>query len=44
MKEHISSDLLALKSFLLSGMKVTVTEEKVMYTVFHYAAPYYPDY
>ncbi|XP_056390960.1 leucine-rich repeat-containing protein 43 isoform X2 [Hyla sarda] len=28
--EHTSSDLLALKSFLLSGMKVTVTEEKIL--------------
>ncbi|XP_075710821.1 leucine-rich repeat-containing protein 43 [Rhinoderma darwinii] len=30
MKEHTSSELMAVKSFLLSGMKVTVTEEKTL--------------
>ncbi|XP_044146405.1 leucine-rich repeat-containing protein 43 isoform X2 [Bufo gargarizans] len=29
-KEHTSTDLLALKSFLLSGMKVIVREEKIL--------------
>ncbi|XP_071999870.1 leucine-rich repeat-containing protein 43 isoform X2 [Engystomops pustulosus] len=29
-KEHVSSDLLALKSFLVAGMKVTVKEEKTL--------------
>ncbi|KAM3936702.1 leucine-rich repeat-containing protein 43 [Leptodactylus fuscus] len=29
-KEHTSTDLLALKCFFLSGMKVTVTEEKTL--------------
>ncbi|XP_069816983.1 leucine-rich repeat-containing protein 43 isoform X2 [Dendropsophus ebraccatus] len=29
-REHTAADLLALKSFLLSGMKVSVTEEKIL--------------
>ncbi|XP_063820539.1 leucine-rich repeat-containing protein 43 isoform X2 [Pseudophryne corroboree] len=29
-KEHTATDLLALKTFLLSGMNVTVTEEKIL--------------